>query len=286
MGTTWELDFYARPILDDRQKKLWEVLVCESPSDARRDPESLFRFARYCASNEANSATLREFLKEAIAAAPAPPTKIRFFRRQMNNTIVKVCKELGVQAVPSRRTVALACWLEERSKSVYPHHPNFQAPAANAPGAIDAPSAPQRLPDALMGQKWAFVSLEAAALKDMSAWSIDFGEGFSLDLLDLPGDAIAPGIVLLSRRAFALAGWMSGLELAFVTYREGNLVLEAEANVAWVLEKISNPQVRQEAEAFEAAKQRARGLHFLAVQVDPQAEAFAGFWMLREMTLK
>ncbi|MFM5983304.1 MAG: Tab2/Atab2 family RNA-binding protein, partial [Sphaerospermopsis kisseleviana] len=35
MGSIWELDFYSRPILDANQKKVWEVLVCESPTDVR-----------------------------------------------------------------------------------------------------------------------------------------------------------------------------------------------------------------------------------------------------------
>ncbi|MBD0341559.1 MAG: DUF1092 family protein, partial [Microcoleus sp. Co-bin12] len=26
MATIWELDFYSRPILDEREKKKWEVL--------------------------------------------------------------------------------------------------------------------------------------------------------------------------------------------------------------------------------------------------------------------
>ncbi|MEO0970614.1 MAG: Tab2/Atab2 family RNA-binding protein, partial [Cyanobacteria bacterium J06639_18] len=33
MGSIWELDYYSRPILDEDQKKVWEVLICESPLD-------------------------------------------------------------------------------------------------------------------------------------------------------------------------------------------------------------------------------------------------------------
>ncbi|MEB3214919.1 MAG: Tab2/Atab2 family RNA-binding protein, partial [Nostocales cyanobacterium 94392] len=31
MGNIWELDYYSRPILDENNKKIWEVLICETP---------------------------------------------------------------------------------------------------------------------------------------------------------------------------------------------------------------------------------------------------------------
>ncbi|MGF1490314.1 MAG: Tab2 family RNA-binding protein, partial [Prochloraceae cyanobacterium] len=35
-----------------------------------------------------------------------------------------------------------------------------------------------------------------------------------------------------------------------------------------------------EAKGFEAAKEKANGVHFLAVQSSPESESFAGFWLL------
>ena len=35
----------------------------------------------------------------------------------------------------------------------------------------------------------------------------------------------------------------------------------------------------------ELAKQDARGVHFLAIQSDPNSESFAGFWLLQELNL-
>ena len=49
-NTVWELDFYSRPVLDENGKKLWEVLICESPNDIERSPDSLFKYAQYCPS--------------------------------------------------------------------------------------------------------------------------------------------------------------------------------------------------------------------------------------------
>lgn len=43
-----ELDFCSRPILDERGKKVWEVLVC--------DPQRDFEFAQYFPNNKINSA--------------------------------------------------------------------------------------------------------------------------------------------------------------------------------------------------------------------------------------
>lgn len=62
MGTVWELDFYSRPLVDDTQKKRWELLICESPLSVSRSPESLFRYSQYCPSSTVNSTWLKEAL--------------------------------------------------------------------------------------------------------------------------------------------------------------------------------------------------------------------------------
>ncbi|MEL6779378.1 MAG: Tab2/Atab2 family RNA-binding protein, partial [Cyanobacteria bacterium J06597_16] len=58
MGTVWELDFYSRPILDERQKKRWEILICEGLQSVDDDPESLFRYSKYVSNSEVNSEEL------------------------------------------------------------------------------------------------------------------------------------------------------------------------------------------------------------------------------------
>jgi len=62
------------------------------------------------------------------------PVKLRFFRRQMNNMIAKACQDLGIPA-PSRRTLALYQWLQERMEEV-PNQPGYQ-PVTNPPEAPD-----------------------------------------------------------------------------------------------------------------------------------------------------
>ncbi|PMB17481.1 Tab2/Atab2 family RNA-binding protein [Fischerella thermalis] len=287
MGSIWELDFYSRPILDENQKKVWEVLVCESPLDTRTKVDSLFRYAQYCPSTQVNSVWLRTALQEAIDKAGEAPIKIRFFRRQMNNMITKACGDIGIPAQPSRRTLVLNQWLQQRIEQVYPKEPGYQG-GVNPSVRLEAPL-PQRLPDALEWQQWGFVTLPGSEFADMPDWEIDFGEGFPLELAQVSPETSIPGILIFSPRALPLAGWMSGLDLAWLRFNDspqgGRLLLETGATESWILANLKNPQILAEARNFEQAKQQANGVHFIGVQSDPQSESFAGFWLLCEINL-
>ncbi len=284
--TTWELDFYSRPIFDENQKKLWEVLICESPVDIDQAPAGLFRFSKFTDNQHVNSLWLREALDEAIAQAPQPPQKIRFFRRQMNNTIAKACEDLGIVVAPSRRTYALSAWLGERLENFYPQQPGYDASAAQAASVQYPALNATPLPDAIRGDKgdrWALVSLLAAELAEMKEWPINFGEAFPLALAGVAVDTRVPGLVLFSPRAVPLAAWLSGLELGLVRLETGDrprLCLETGASDSWVLADLPQATLLAEATHFERAKAAAHGLHFLAVQAQPETESFAGFWLL------
>jgi len=286
MGSIWEIDFYSRPLVDDNQKKVWEVLVCESPLDTRTEVDSLFHYAQYCPSTQVNSVWLRTALEEALSKAKQSPQKIRFFRRQMNNMITKACNDLGIPAQPSRRTLALNQWIQQRMEEVYPNEPGYQA-VSNPSVRLEAPL-PQRLPDALEAQQWAFVSLQATEFAQMHEWEIGFGEAFPLEMAQVSPQARIPGVLIFSPRALPLAGWMSGLELAWLKFDNtlgARLLLETGGTESWILAKINNPQTLAEAKGFEEAKQKSNGVHFITVQSDPQAESFAGFWLLQEVNL-
>lgn len=285
MPTIWELDFYSRPILDEQKKKVWELLVCESPLSSDQ-PEAGFRYAEFCPSSQVNSVWLKTALESAIAGAPQPPDKIRFFRQAMNNMIMKACDDLAIPAQLSRRTFTLNQWLQQRQAEVYPQQPGFQ-PGSN-PTVSFAETPAQPLPDALLAQKWAFVTLEADAFSEMKDWAIDFGEAFPLSLFNLSPQERIPGLILFSQRALPLAAWMSGLELACLKFEPGTparLLLETGVVDRWALASLTTPPVQREAENFELAKQQVQGIHFLAVQTDPETEAFAGFWLLQDPNL-
>jgi hypothetical protein len=150
------------------------------------------------------------------------------------------------------------------------------------------PETPVPLPDALIGEKWAFVSLSVAAFEEMPEWDIGFGEAFGLAMTGLSPEAQIPGLMIFSSRANALAGWMSGLELAFIKFdsrQPARLVLDTGANDRWILANIKDAATEAEAKRFEAAKQQAKQVHFLAIQSNPESESFAGFWLLHELNI-
>lgn len=78
MGTIWELDFYSRPILDERQKKLWELLICESPLDINHPTDSLYRYSEFTSNQQVNSIWLKSAIEKAIADAPEAPQNSLF----------------------------------------------------------------------------------------------------------------------------------------------------------------------------------------------------------------
>lgn len=287
-NTVWELDFYSRPILDEEGKKLWELLICESSDDIARSPDTLFKYAQYCSSKTVNSLWLTEAIEKAIALAETTPKKIRFFRRQMNNMIVKACNDVGINPVPSRRTYALNKWLEERIKNVYPQESGFDLNTANTPSVQYPPLNAISLPDAVKGDrgdKWLFVSLSATDFDDMKEWDIDFQESFALSLLNIASDTIIPGLIIYSPRATPLAAWMSGLEMGYLNLEKDirpQMRLETGLSDSWTLVNLTNKETVKQAEDFEKAKQKAAGVHFLAVQSSPDSESFAGFWLLKE----
>jgi len=286
MNTIWELDFYSRPIVDENNKKRWELLVCESPLAPDRDLDSLFRYSQFCDSTQVNSIWLKAALEAAIAQAEQPPTKVRFFRRQMTNMITRACVELDLPAIASRRTFALWAWLKQRETNFYPQQPGYQP--SESPSVQMQIGGLQRLPDALRGEQWRLVTLEAAAFADMSDWAIDFGEVFPLSLVNLAPDTPIPGLIIYSSRALPLAAWMSGLEVASIQI-DGDpperIVLQTGANDQWLLLPLRDRASQQEAQNFELGKKAAQNVHFLAVQSGPQSEAFAGFWLLQTLDL-
>jgi hypothetical protein len=99
---------------------------------------------------------------------------------------------------------------------------------------------------------------------------------------------VVPGLVIYSPRATAMAAWMSGLELAAVRFdTEGGpaIVLETGVLDRWTLTPLPLPELQLEATRFESDKALVGDVHFLALQESPDVEAFAGFWMLRDVSL-
>jgi len=286
MGKIWELDFYSRPIFDENNKKRWEILICESPTQIDTDMNSLFRYSEFCSNSEVNSITLGSAIANAIEKSGEVPSKIRFFRRQMNNMIIKACDDANIPVFTSRHTYALNQWLAEREENVYPSQEGYQKPQ-NSISVQYPQSNAINLPDAVKGDrtdKWALVSLNVDDLLDMKEWDIAFGESFPLSLANLEDNIKIPGLVIISKRGLPLAAWISGLELGYLRLERGQfprICLETGVSDSWILANLTDKNTQAEGEGFEKAKQQANGVHFLAIQSSTQAESFEGFWLLK-----
>ena len=83
-------------------------------------------------------------------------------------------------------------------------------------------------------------------------------------------ESIVHGVVIFSRRSAAIAAWLTGVDLAFVSGR-----LSGAAPRGWPRHAVppspgSRAQQEQVAQLFEEGKERTSGLHFLSVQRDPK----------------
>ncbi|KAL6760686.1 PsaB RNA binding protein [Haematococcus lacustris] len=277
-SSVWEIDFCSRPLLDERGKKVWELLIC--------DPERNFEYSEYFPNNKINSAELKRAF-QAILSVPGAvkPEKARFFRAQMQTIITKAVTECEIKPVPSRRCFTVMSWLQERLESVYKLDPRYNS-KAQALFTLDL-GAPEPLPDALRGEQWAFVQLPLRALQGMLA-SVEQGDmfGSTFDLTtagagSLPPDILIPG----NRRALPLAAWTNGLEIAAVKadVARSSLILETGVTQRWRYGGWrTNQDAIDEAENWEDCKQAVKGIHFLAVQPDPDSEELSGLWLLQD----
>eukprot|EP00667_Euglena_gracilis_P007438 EG_transcript_7511 len=281
-GEEWEVDFASRPLVDNRGKRVWEILIC--------NPQRTFEYAEYIPNNKVNSATLKAVADKLLRKQGAErPKVVRFFRGQMITIITKAFQELGLKVVPSRRCFTVMNWLDERLTTVYQADPRFDANASLSGalrGPIEAP--PKRLPDAMRGETWDFVAIPLSAVKKELAQvgnGTAFGAGFDFDAAgigDMDPNTMVPGVAVFSRRSKPLAGWTAGYELTAVTSDEKLkcLVLETGFNDKWYYGGWTDPKLASEGNAWEKAKQACRGLHFLAVQENDQSDVTDGFWVL------
>lgn len=277
----WELDFCSRPILDERGKKVWELVVCDATLS--------LQYTKYFPNNVINSITLRDAIASISDALDLPlPDKIRFFRSQMQTIITKACNELGIKPVPSKRCISLLLWLEERYQTVYTRHPGFQR-GSKPFLSLDNPF-PMELPENLFGEKWAFVQLPFSAVQEAtSSFETKYAFGGSLDLdllgIEIEDDALIPGLAVASSRAKPLAAWMNGLEVCCMEadVNRGCLILSVGVSTRYIYATYKDATATQEAEAWEATKKACGGLHFLAVQEKLDSDDCVGFWLLLDL---
>jgi len=276
-SSEWELDCYSRPVIVDG-KKLWEVLITDSSGS--------FRFCKALPSNSVNSRELRKLVEQEMDSSPVKPTIIRFFRGAMFNMINIALTDLDVICRPSRCTYALADWIQERNRDVYPKMADYRANmvSGESTGILDVRT-PVKLPDALRGEKYAFVGLPLAEFLpggSIDADNIGVGRLCPIDPA-LPGDTFVQGVVILTPRAKALSYWLAGTEVSGLTcdLRKRNLVMETDISTEYLMARLNDIQ-RQEGVGYEQGKDQLGGMHFISVQTDEDEDP-AGFWLLRKI---
>lgn len=275
----WELDFYSRPVVGADGKKLWELLIVDS--------SGTFEHVEIMPNSLVNSRELRKRIQAVIDDSPNKPKVIRFFRSQMYNMINIALSGIDVEVRPSRRTYALCELIKDREISVYPKMPGYREALTkkqNSFEGLDLSSA-ENLPDQLHCEKFAFGNLPLGQVEEffISAKPSDyFGDTCVVDN-SLPKDVLIPGLIVFSRRSKALAGWMSGVELAFIktVMKKQEIVFECGLSTAYRFAAIDDV-IKDEARSFQLAKNNAKGLHFLAVQKTEDTDEIDGFWLLND----
>jgi len=275
MTDEWELDCYSRPVTGEDGRKLWEVIVTDTGGN--------FRYLKSLPSNLVNSRNLRKVVEDLIEASPVRPRIIRFFRNQMFNMISIALTPLKVEVKPSRQTHNLFMLLNDRENNIYPKMNGYN-PQLRQQTILDYDiSQPDRLPDVLKAESYAFVALPAEVFFDGQVNEENVRRGKLCPLRDMAKEGWVHGITLFSQRADAVAAWMSGLEFSTIQAdllgRE--LVLNADINTQYVIAPLMEAQ-KKEAQIFEKGKSAMSGYHFLSVQFDPDSEEVEGFWLLRE----
>ena len=280
----WELDYYSRPILEEDGKKRWELLICSSQLGTSE--ERAFRWVLNCPASSVNSQWLKSALEQALEAAAdqgfAPPRKLRCWRASMRTMVQRASEQLGFELVPSRRCYALVEWLHERQATVYPQEEGYMAgPLAPPPQPIQPVPVP--LPEAARGDSWSWASLPLGALREAADWETSFG-GLAPLSADLSDDLMVSGLRLFSSsRSLAIAGWLAGLEPVRLEVSAQQLVLEAGLEDRWLLGQLEQDEAAAALAAFQASREQACGVQFLAVQSSPDQQGFDGFWILRDL---
>ena len=108
-----------------------------------------------------------------------------------------------MRVAPSRATHAIYDWLEERERDVYPNMEGYAGAQQVQRDRMTAPTTPARLPEALRGEQYAFVTLPVAEVQAGGGVTQDnVGVGKMINVKEsLDPGAMLPGVAILTRRA-------------------------------------------------------------------------------------
>ncbi|NJR73516.1 MAG: DUF1092 family protein [Scytonema sp. CRU_2_7] len=259
----WQVDFYRRPQTEASGQVMWELLIC----DANRS----FEYQVTCPQSQASSSWVASQLEQA--ALEQLPDVIQVFRPQSLSLIEQAGRSLGICVEPTRRTLALKQWLQEKQYPI----------------SLDKPP-PIPLPENLWGEEWRFASLTAGDIaevfSDRPIPILEMPEYLLPINLGLASTIPVPGVVIYGgRQSMRLARWLQQVHPVALNYVAGGsngLVLEAGLVDRWIVATFEDKEVTAAAKVYEQRKQQSQGLHLLLVQPDDSGMTYSGFWLLRE----
>lgn len=269
----WQVDFYKRPLKDERGEFLWELVVC--------DRQRNFVYDAKCPQSQANLAWLVDRLQHA--AGGELPQVMEVFRPQSLSLLTAAGEKLGIEVLATRRTPDLKAELLERAA---------EYGQAYNPIKLEQPP-PQPLPENLWGEEWRFAGIPAGELVEMFGDRpipiVDMPEYIWPVNLGLASNILIPGLIIYGgRRSMQLARWLQQARPVSLNYiitavgESGGVVLEAGLVDRWILATFEDSEVALSAQSYQQRKQASSGLHFLLVQPDNSGMTFSGFWLLKE----
>jgi hypothetical protein len=276
--TIWEADCYRRPLRDETQTPLWELLIC--------DRDFQFTYGAIAPQPDINSRWLQQHLSIAIQKSGQTPREIRVFRPQSVSLLQAAAAPLNLTVTPTRQTPTLKQWLVQRSRW-YPSQPTYSAEPYE-PVALERP-APVPVTESLWGEQWRFGSVSAQDFQDsLRHEPIPFQsvpEAWLPLNVGLPSTMPIPGVIIdAGRRSLALCQWLQDQRPVALTYIPGTpdgLILEAGLVDRWVLTTFDDEQVAAAGRTFGDRQQQAQGLHFLLIRPDDSGITFTGLWLLQ-----
>jgi hypothetical protein len=261
MNLIWQVDFYRSPLRDAAGQVLWELFICDSTRK--------LEYVSTCPQSQANSHWLTEQFK--LARAEKLPDIIQVFRPQSLSLITAAANNLGINIEPTRRTLALKQWLQEKKY----------------PPVIDK-LPPEPLPENLWGEEWRFANISTGDIvdefTDRPIPILQIPEYLQPINLGLASTVPIPGVVIYGgRQSMRLAKWLQAANPVSLNYIAGapdGLILEAGLADRWILATFEDEEVTAAAKVYAQRKQVSKGLHFLLVQPDDSGMTYSGFWLL------
>jgi len=269
----WEIDFFSKPVLNEKGKKLWELVIVNN--------KGTFEHVESVPNNLINSKELRKRINFVIKSAKTKPSTVKFFRTQMFNMINIALSDLEVNVRPSRKTRLLSEKLKERENSVYKNMVGFKPFLREMDTIQILRKTPERMPDFLRGDSYVFATIDISSIKDVISQNPMFLELFQPSFAFDQGSSM-PGLIIISSRAKSLSSWLNSVELFGVVcdIEKKDLIIECGLDTQYLFGKIKDDQYK-ESRVFEENKQKSDGLHFIAVQSNSSSQEIIGFWLLK-----